>query len=294
MTGPKQKPGSAKRRRTIRPRDRQCGTYVYCIVESNGLEGVFDAAPEGLESGLKLEPEVSGSFAAVVSTVPLSEYGERALEANLADVNWAASRAMRHERVVEYFASRRAVIPLRFGAIYIDRRSIGRMLAERADEFKPVMERLRGKEEWGVYVYCDRAKLIENKVSNNPAIRQLLNRAASAPPGQSYLLSKQIEGLKAEAARDEISGAVGQIKQALDASSQRSARIPQAGRQQTEQGELVAKLSFLVETDRFDHFRASAERLAEMYLSSGFHIELAGPLPPYNFVVDAGALASAH
>ena len=74
------------------------------------------------------------------------------------------------------------------------------VLAARAAEFRFVIDRLRGKEEWGVYIYCDRTKLIENKVSNNSAIRQLLNRAASASPGQSYLLSKQVEGLKAEAA----------------------------------------------------------------------------------------------
>jgi hypothetical protein len=292
MTKVKQKPAPSKRGKRAHRGSPVSGTYVYCIVESENLEAILGAAPNGLVSDSGLEPVVSGGFAAVVSTVPLSEYGQPALDTNLGDLNWAASKAMCHERVVEYFASRRAAIPLRFGTIYIDRRSIARMLEERATDFQTVISRLRGKEEWGVYIYCDRAKLIENRVSKTPAVRRLLDQAESASPGKSYLLSKQIERVKADSARDEIARAVHRIEEALDDASERSTSVPLVERRSTEQGELVAKLSFLVETERFEHFRASAEKLAGDHLSLGFHIEIAGPLPPYNFVVETTAQAS--
>jgi hypothetical protein len=37
---------------------------------------------------------------------------------------------MRHEQVVEHFASRTSVVPLRFGTIYLDRAGIEQMLGE--------------------------------------------------------------------------------------------------------------------------------------------------------------------
>src|SRR5262249_54780294 len=155
-------------------------------------------------------------------------------------------------------ASRLAVIPLRFGTIYIDKKSIGRMLAKRAGEFSSVMARLRGKQEWGVLIYCDQARLIDNTALNSVALRPLLERAGSAPPGQSYLLSKQIEGLKAREARQEMSAALVRIREALDASSEQSISAPRQDRRGTGQGGLIARLSFLVKTARFDRFRATA------------------------------------
>jgi hypothetical protein len=283
-----QKSKSAKAERTRKPADQPWGNYVYCIVESSNLEGILDRAPEGLETAQNLELVSSAGFSAVVSLVPLSEYGEQALDANLCDVKWAASRVMCHEGVVEYFASRRAVIPLRFGTIYVDRKSIGRMLAERARELGSLIERLRGREEWGVLIYCDQSKLIEHQMAGSSTIRHLLEREKSATPGQSYLLSKQIEGLKAKAAREEILSAVDAMKYALVASSEQSGSTSDSMRRRPEQPDLIARLSFLVQTKLFDEFRSTAERLAKTYLSSGFRLELVGPLPPYSFVLEPG------
>jgi hypothetical protein len=262
---------------------------VYCIVEPGNLEGALESAPEGLESGQKLELVRSAGLGAVVSAVPLSRYGEQVLQANMSDAGWAASRVMSHERVVEYFASRGAVIPLRFGTIYTDRRSVGQMLARRAAELNGLVDRLRRREEWGVSIYCDRARLIENKVSKNASIRSLLDRARPATPGQSYLLAKQIKGLTAKAAREEILAALTRMKEALDDSSEQSISNPRGDAGRSEHGELVARLSFLVQSRRFARFRATAEALAEAYLSSGFHIELVGPLPPYSFVTETNS-----
>ena len=145
------------------------------------------------------------------------------------------------------------------------------------------MKSLRGRQEWGVLIYCDQTELISNSVCKNPEIRPLLERAAQARPGQSYLLAKQIEALKARTARQEISVTISRMREALDATSEHSVSSP-SERRRTERGELVARLSFLVQDRRFGRFQATAERLAMAYRSSGFHIELVGPMPPYSFV----------
>src|SRR5918912_1778155 len=159
-------------------RDAQHAFYVYCIGEREALAPLFEAAlPAAIEVESGLEMEAGDARAAIVSTVPLSDYGEEALQARLSDPTWTAVRAMRHEKVVEHFARRASVVPLRFGTIYLERLGVKGMLAERRAELRAIIERLRGREEWGVNVYCDRAKLSEQIVLLSPRLRELREQA---------------------------------------------------------------------------------------------------------------------
>ena len=103
---------------------------------------------------------------------------------------------MRHEHVVEHFAKRTSVVPLRFGTIYIERTSVEQMLAERAAELKKIIERIRDREEWGVNVFCDRLKLNARSAELSPRLRELAEEARNASPGQAYLLQKKLDGMK--------------------------------------------------------------------------------------------------
>ena len=84
---------------------------------------------------------------------------------------------MRHETVVEYVAKRASVIPLRFGTIYLERNGIEQMLTEKSRELEEIIEHLRGREEWGVNVYCDRAVLMSSITSVSPVLREMVERA---------------------------------------------------------------------------------------------------------------------
>src|SRR5215210_5041872 len=134
------------------------GLYVYCVGESATLAPVFEAElPEAIEDEYKLEAVEAAGLSAVVSAVPLDVYGEGALAERLSDATWTATRALRHERVAEHFARRAAVVPLRFGAIYLRREGVAAVLEGRAAQFREVLARLGGREEWGVNVYVERA-----------------------------------------------------------------------------------------------------------------------------------------
>src|SRR5437764_777128 len=127
------------------------GFYVYCVAERDSLTQVFkDALPGAIESDSALELIAQEDLAAVVSSVPLSDYGDDALQERLTDATWTAIRAMRHERVVEHFARRTSVVPLRFGTIYLERARIEQMLSERRAELRAIIEHLGGREEWGL------------------------------------------------------------------------------------------------------------------------------------------------
>ena len=271
---------------TKRDRDGARALYVYCVGESSALAPLFAAElPESIEEGAGLEAVEAAGLTAVVSAVPLEAYGEGALEERLADATWTATRALRHERVAEHFAHRASVVPLRFGAIYLRRAGVEQMLAGRAAQLREVLARLRGHEEWGLNLYVERARLREEVTRLSARLREMAGRAEASTPGQGYLLRKKIEGLRDEEARAETRRVAREVEETLKELCDGAARLRVLKDEATEQGELAARLAFLVRRAAFAEFRAAAERLADRYTPLGFRFELTGPWPAYNFAV---------
>ena len=259
--------------------------YVYCIGESDQLGRLLAAGmPEGIEPRTTLELVAEGRVSAVVSNVPLSEYNEEALRIRLEDPAWIAARAMRHEDVVEHFSSRTGVIPLRFGALYYTTEGVRMMLSERGTELLNLLQRLHGRQEWGVSVYKDQTELLTAITLASPRLRELTERAASASPGEAYLLQKKIDDLSVSEANAEARRAVGRIESELKLASERAVRLRVLkGEATAATGDMVARFAFLLPISSLTHFRAVAESLAEEVGRIGFRIELTGPLPPYDF-----------
>lgn len=265
--------------------------YVYCIGESHTLAPLLeDSLPLAIETDARLELIEDKDLAAVVSTVSLEDYGEQALEAHLSDATWTAIRAMRHERVVDHFARRTSVVPLRFGTVYIKRSGVEKMLGERRERLRAAIDSLRGREEWGVNVFCDRKALMEGIASLSPRLRELNEQAASSSPGQAYLVRKKMDSMRADEARAETKRVVTHIEHELQAESEGTTRLrilpDETG---ALEGEMVGKLAVLIDRARFDRFRRRAERLAEEHARTGFRLELTGPWPAYNFVTGESA-----
>ena len=259
--------------------------YVYCIAESAAAAQLpADSLPAAIEEGSKFEWIEVQNLAALVSRVSLATYNEESLAEHLTDATWTAIRAMRHETVVEYVAKRASVVPLRFGTIYLERDGIEKMLTDRSRGLEEIIEQLRGREEWGVNVYSDRAVLMSTITSVSPVLREMVERAQQASPGQSYLMQKKIDTLKADEVRAAVNRIAEEIEQRLKGHSDDARRLRILKVETTEHGELKAKFAFLVKRSGFEEFRDVAERLAQENESAGIRIELTGPWPVYNFV----------
>jgi Gas vesicle synthesis protein GvpL/GvpF len=277
------------RRGKYRPTD-DVGYYVYCIAETHAAREIaVGTVPTAIEDDANLELVVSNDLAAVVSRVPLSVYDEESLSTHLSDAAWTAVRAMRHEQVVEHFAKSASVIPLRFGTIYLERSRIERMLSDKGKELAEIIHRLHGREEWGVNLYCDRTVLLENIDSVSAPLREMIESAKQASPGQSYLLQKKIEATRADEARAEIGRASEKVESRLRAQSEGVARLRILKVEATEYGELKAKFAFLVRKMGFEEFRVEAENLARETEASGIRLELTGPWPVYNFTDESAS-----
>jgi hypothetical protein len=281
--------GSKKKVRQAKTPQKSRAFYVYAIGEGERLAPLIkEDLPDAIETDARVEMIAAAGLGAIVSAVPVADYGEDALEGRLGDAQWAAVRVMRHEHIVEHFARRASVIPLRFGTIYLRRDRVEQMLEESQAEFLSIIERLRGREEWGVNVYVTRARLMEAVTTISPRLREFAEQAAAASPGQAYLLRKKIEALRADEARVEIKRATSAIERELVLFGEGSSRLRVMKDETAEQGEVAAKLAFLVPRARFDEFRAAAEKMAERYAASGFKLELTGPWPAYNFADQSG------
>ena len=270
-------------------RKNQLGYYVYCIAESVTAQQLDASSfPAAIEDNAKLEWVRANDLAALASEVSLELYGEEALAEHLSDATWTAVRAMRHETVVEYVAKRASVVPLRFGTIYLERSSIERMLNEKGRELTQIIERLRGREEWGVNVYWDRATLLASITEVSPRLRELARQAEAASPGQAYLMQKKIEALRADEARTALNEIIDRVEQTLTDHADEGRRLRILKVEATEHGELKGKFAFLVKRSQFEEFRAAAERLAEENAAAGVRLELTGPWPAYNFSAETG------
>jgi hypothetical protein len=260
------------------------GVYVYCIAElSPATRIASEQLPPAIEDDAAVELIAGAALAAVASRVPLSMYGEETLEDNLNDATWTAIRAMRHERIVEHFAKRTGVVPLRFGTIYLAREGVERMLSEKGAELREIIQRIGGSEEWGLNVFCDRDKLFEAITELSSKLRDLAAQAKSTSPGQAYLLQKKIEGLRTDEARVELSRLIDEIEVRLGNKAKAGKRLRVLKVEATESGELKAKFAFLVQKTSFDDFRDEAETIAKEFENIGIRLELTGPWPTYNF-----------
>lgn len=260
------------------------GYYVYCVAVSEpGEELLSGSIPIAIEDGTALEPVTLDSLTAIVSRVPLSDYGEEGLAERLNDAAWTAIRAMRHEHVVEHFAKNTSVVPLRFGTIYLSLSGIEKMLRENATDLTAIIERLKDREEWGVNVYCDRTVLLDKIAEVSPRLREMAESAKQASPGQSYLMQKKIDALRVDEVKVEIERCANEIEEKLKVESVGATKLRVLKVETTEYGELKAKFAFLVDRKNFDRFRDVAEDLAQSMQSKGIRIELTGPWPPYNF-----------
>jgi hypothetical protein len=259
--------------------------YVYCIAESAAVTQLpAGSLPAAIEEEAQLEWISVNTLAALISRVPMSSYSEEQLAEHLTDATWTAIRAMRHETVVEYVAKRATTIPLRFGTIYLEREGIEEMLTEQARDLELIIEQLRGREEWGVNIYSDRAVLLSSITSVSPVLRELVEQAEKASPGQSYLMQKKIDAMKVDEARAAVNRIVDQIEEKLKEQSDDGLRLRILKVETTEHGELKAKFAFLVKRSGFEEFRDAAERLAQEHQAAGIRLELTGPWPVYNFV----------
>jgi hypothetical protein len=225
---------------------------------------------------------------AIVSEVSLKEFGTDEIQRRATDdLEWIKDKALVHERVIETAMSNSdgLIIPMKFGAVFKNRKSLVDSLKKDYQRLKTLLEELKGKEERSMKIYL-KSPLLENEIKkSSPAIKKKLKETKHLPAGRQYFLEEEINEIAKKEARKSLNSYIilflGQLK--LLAEEMKENKI--LGKELTQRHDpMVFNGAFLVKKEKVASFQEEIQKLQTDYKKIGFTFESSGPWPPYNFV----------
>ncbi|MGH2583783.1 MAG: GvpL/GvpF family gas vesicle protein [Dehalococcoidia bacterium] len=263
--------------------------YLYGITTPNSAAHALITARgvPGIELQEPLFPVEAGGLIAAVSRVPAATFDEAPLNDLVADLSRLTPYAVRHEEAVRALLGS-ALIPMTFGAVYRDPEGVAALLEERTGEFRRLLDRLEGRQEWGLKVFAQAQRIREATEAESPALLALAGEAAAATPGHAYLLTKKRDRMLAEESSRLAAAALAEILHRLAALSADAVQ-DDPGPDQPGAEQLALKAAFLVDTAAAEPFCATAVELERAHAPHGLCLELSGPWAPYSFVRTPGA-----
>lgn len=242
---------------------------LVCIARRDDASGL---EPAGALEGARLVHV--GPLTAVALPAREADFTGPEGERNLADVEWLAPRAARHESLIH--AARAAcggpdagLIPVRFGALFRDELSLAHSLLARSETLLRTIDHLAGRDEWSLRVLASR----------EPSSGRV---GVTARDGASYLRQRSAAHASrqgADAAQREHAAAV--LDQALRGVADR--RPARRGHKTTEGLEVLAAAAALVEHADARAWAQHAEAQAAAASHAGLTLTVSGPWPPYSF-----------
>ena len=265
------------------------GLWAYCVLRA----GEPVPAGNGVSAG-PLERIEAGDLAALVSRVPLNEFGAGPLRENLNDLAWLERVARAHEAVLDRALAQSTIVPLRLCTIYESEQSVREMLEREHDALAQALDALTGRQEWGVKLIVDEDRLAEEARSRSAEAAALEDELGARTGGGAYMLRRRLERHVREAVDALGAELAEQVHAELRASTSDAVVLPPQNPELSgHEGRMLLNGAYLVEAERVDGVRRLVSELEERHGALGTRIELTGPWPPYNFVSGGGTAALA-
>ncbi len=253
-------------------------TYLYCLVQREKPPPLA-RAPRGLPGTGKLRLlDAGGGVWLVAADAPAAQYAQSPIERGLQDLAWVSERAVPHEAVIEFAGRSGTVLPMKLFTLF---RGDGRALEHVAGQRKRIdrlLERLAGREEWGLRLLLDEPRALEL------AARSARGEAKGASGTEFLLRKKKQQDLSRQViARggERAAELFDQLGRRADDARRRPPPAGPAGRR------VLLDAAFLVRRGRVKAFQAGVKKAAELLGRDGYELTLTGPWPPYNFVAES-------
>jgi Gas vesicle synthesis protein GvpL/GvpF len=257
------------------------GLWVYCVAGGKLPDVPPDVA--GVAAGHAPHVIRSAGLTAVVSAVPLDEYGEEGLKRNLNDIDWLEGVVRAHESVLEAALRAGPIVPMRVCTIYNGGEHVEEMLGERRASFEDALARLEGRAEWGVKLTVDR-----DRVAETARARMEHVAGATAGAGGSYLGRKRQDMQLRDELDEIVTAAAAESHARLEEWATASELLPAQRRELSgHEGEMVLNAAYLIDDERLQGFRGVMSELEQQYDADGFAFELTGPWPAFHFTGSA-------
>lgn len=247
-------------------------TYLFCVVQSPAAPATEGVPPGPPGAGPARALSLGEDLWLVVADVPLPDYDAPTIEAHLADMDWVSKRAVAHEKVVEHFAGRGPVVPMKLFTLFAgDERAVAELNGRRA-ALAGILARLAGSSEWGL-----RVAFQESRARRSPRV----DPGDGGESGTGFLLRKKRQQ---EAQRDLVRGAQARAERAfqlLAGHAREARRRPPA---EVPGSQLLLDAVFLVPAEQAEAFERTVRECALELGERACEVILTGPWPPYNFV----------
>jgi gas vesicle protein GvpL/GvpF len=245
------------------------GVYIYCVVPAD------TELPRDLPS---IDPAHSPTLirherlAAVVSPVPLADFGEERLRERLADMDWLERTARAHELALETVGRHATLIPMRLCSVYRNETGVKEMLAREAKALEEALVHLDGKTEWGLKVFA-------------PSTTATSTDGEPGASGTEYMQRRRSDRDRRRNADQELHDDCVAIHERLAAVvADALTSPPQRPEVSGHAGQMLLNGVYLVEDDQLNTFLTLVDQLKARYLTDGLELQVTGPWPAYNFV----------
>jgi hypothetical protein len=276
-----QQPAAGDQPSAISHQPSAIGVYVYGVTDRTELAGLPE---QGVAAGHPVTLLPYRDLAAVVSEAPLDEWGEEPLKANLGNMAWLEARVRTHQAVLDAVLPLATLAPMKFATIYLSQEGVAEFLAAHYDAFIALLGHLRGRQEWGLKLYCDAATLAAHIAEISPEAARLRDEIAGKSKGAAYLLARKLQETGDREGERIALAVADRAHTALAERSVAATLNPLQGAEVTGRAErMLLNAAYLVEVAALDAFQAALAEIAAEYSGRGFQFELSGPWPAYNF-----------
>ncbi len=258
------------------------GIYVYGIVnleqdQKLRADEIAGVNPQHHLFGIKQD-----NLCAVVSNVDLNDFGESSLPKNLEDVDWVQAKARLHQEIIGRVMKRYTVLPFKFGIIFTAVARVRQMLEENQNHFQHSLNLLKGKEEWGVKVYCHPDLLKQNLSQTNVKIVELREEMAAAPAGKAFFMKKQLENLVSREVEKQVGALAADVYQSISKLTAIACQNKLVSREITGKSqEMILNAVFLLARTKVEEFIQCVHQFDEQHGAQGFDFEYSGPWPAF-------------
>ena len=259
----------------------EVGWYVYGFLPCSGqtlppIRGIDGQSPVLLIA--------EGEIGAAVSQVRLAEFGEEPLKRNLDDVRWLEEKVRRHEEIVEAIMAEGPVLPAKLCTIFLGDGRVRGIIRRESRRLQEGLAYVRGKEEWGLKGFSNRARLCAAIARKDPELRTLAQEIRSRPPGHAFFLKKTYEDLVLRKTLEREEALAQQIVEAVRGKVVELVLNPPLPKPATgREEEMVLNLACLVLKERVGEFLSEVKRWNRRTPEEGLEIIPTGPWPPYTF-----------
>jgi hypothetical protein len=236
--------------------------YVYGVVPGSGASpppgpGIDDAPVAVIPHG---------GVAALASDVP-GDFLEAGRE-----------ELLRHSRVLEETMERSVVLPMRFGVVLPDEKTVHqRLLDPYGEELEAQLEAMKGKVEITIKGIYDEAAILREVIAENRSIAKLKEAIQGKPEEATYYQRIELGELIAAALEEKRAAAAPQVIDRL-AGLAVDVRVGAPVHER-----MAVNASFLVERSRLEEFDRVVDQIGAEQ-AGRIQLKYTGPLPPHSFV----------